>query len=388
MRNPPKGKLGTGTRLAHTGRESDLAGPFVNTPVVHASTILFENTEEMTGRAARWVYGRRGTPTSAGLERALAELDGAAGAVLCPSGLNAVATAILAFAGSGDHVLLPDSVYGPGRTLGDTVFQQFGLSVGFYEPTDLNALAAAVTPKTRVIYAESPGSITMEMQDIPGIAAIAKKAGAVLIADNTWATPLYCQPLALGADVALLAATKYIGGHSDLMMGAITANEKHWPKLKRFYGAMGICVGPDDIYLALRGLRTLEIRLERHARSALAVATWLLGRPEVSAVLYPGLPSSPDHALWRRDMSGATGLLSFVLKGTKADASSFLDALGLFGLGYSWGGYESLAILGNAEMHRSVRTAPDAPIIRLHIGLEDPADLIADLEQAFAAIRA
>lgn len=388
LKKPFGRKPGTGTLLANAGREKRFTGPFVNPPVVHASTVLFDTTGEMFS-PRDYVYGRRGTPTLGSVETALAQLEDAAGAVLCPSGLNAITAAILPFVGAGDRVLFPDSVYGPARTFADAVLSRLGVRADYYDPADADDVAARVDGATKVVYVESPGSLTMEMQDIPAIAAVAHAAGAVVVADNTWATPLYCRPLDLGADVALLAATKYIGGHADIMMGTITANDRCWPRLKEVHGAMGVCVGPDDAYLALRGLRTLEVRLRRHAQSALAVANWLEGHHEVAEVLYPALPSDPGHALWQRDMTGASGLLSFVLRGwSETEAAQLLDELALFGLGYSWGGFESLASIGTHGITRTARPYDRAgPLIRLHIGLEDPDDLLADLDEGFRRLR-
>lgn len=379
-----------GTRLSAAGRAKDLAGPFVNPPVVHASTVLFESAAEMLSGETRYVYGRRGTPTLEALETAITDLEGAAGTVLCPSGLNAIVTAILAYASAGDHILIPDSVYGPTRMLAADILGRFEIDVTYYDPTIGAGIGSLITPATSVVYVESPGSNTMEMQDIPAIASAAHNHGAVVIADNTWATPLYCLPLSLGADVAILAATKYVGGHADLMLGTVSANERHWPTLKKYHGASGLCAGPDDVFLALRGLRTMEVRLQRHGGSALAIAEWLRERPEIARVLYPALPSDPGHELWRRDMSGSSGLLSFVFKGGgTAAASPFLDALRLFGLGYSWGGFESLAVIGSHRLARSASPVElEGPLIRLHVGLEDPEDLIADLENALGHFRA
>jgi len=388
MAKPPA-KSGRATRLVAAGRGRDITGPFVNPPVVHASTVLFDSVADMHSGEAKYVYGRRGTPTLNALAGAIAELEGAAGTVLCPSGLSAISTALLAFASAGDHVLLPDSIYHPGRHFADDVLARLGIGVGYYDPADTGAAIAAITPATRIVYVESPGSYTMEMQDIPAIAEAAHGHGAVVIADNTWATPLYCDVFALGADVSILAATKYISGHADLLQGTISANAACWERLRHCHGAMGLCVGPDDAYLSLRGLHTMAVRLERHYRSALEVASWLERRPEIARVLYPALPSDPGHDVWRRDMTGASGLLSFVFDGgDEKAAASVLDALELFGLGYSWGGYESLATIGSHGLRRTASPRPaEGPLVRLHIGLEDADDLIADLDQALSRFR-
>jgi cystathionine beta-lyase len=378
------------TRLVRAGRDRSITGPFINPPVIHASTVLFDSTEAMLDRRQRYVYGRRGTPTSEALETAVSGLEGAAGTVLCPSGLSAVSTALIASLSSGDQVLMVDCVYAPVRHIADTVLKRLGVETAFFDPAIGAGIAGLFGERTTVVYLESPGSLTFEMQDIPAIAAIGHARGATVIVDNTWATPLFFKPLAAGADLSVQAGTKYLGGHSDVNFGTVAANATAWPRLKETHGTLGLCLGPDDIYLGLRGMRTLAVRLERQMRSATEVATWLAGRPEVARVLYPALPSDPGHALWKRDMTGASGLFGFVLAGwSEADAKAFVDGLELFGIGASWGGFESLAILARPK---SVRTAvpfqAEGPLIRLHIGLEDPADLIADLDRSFAAAAA
>lgn len=374
------------TRLVAAGRRKDLTGPFVNPPAVHASTVLFQNVAEMYSGKAAYTYGRRGTPTIAALSEAIAELEGADGSVLCPSGLSAISTAILAVVSAGDGVLLPDSIYHPGRHFADTVLTRLGIDVRYYEPTIGAGIADLIREDTKVVYVESPGSNTMEMQDIPAIAEEAHKRGALVIADNTWATPLFCQPLSLGADIVVLSATKYIGGHSDLMMGTASASGDQLSALRRYHGSVGLTVAPDDAYLALRGLRSIEVRLRQHQDSALKVAGWLAEQPAVSRVLHPALPDNPGHALWQRDMTGSSGLFAFVLDGgEEKDAAVVLDALELFGLGYSWGGFESLATLGSHGLTRTAKSPNlEGPLVRLHVGLEDPDDLIADLAQALA----
>lgn len=378
------------TRLVRAGRDRSITGPFINPPVIHASTVLFDSTDAMLDRRQRYVYGRRGTPTSEALESAVSEMEDAAGAVLCPSGLSAASLALLALVKSGDSVLMVDCVYGPVRHFADTVLKRLGVSTTYFDPAAGARLADMFDERTTVVYLESPGSLTFEMQDIPAIAAVAHERNALVIADNTWATPLYFKPLACGADVSLMAGTKYLGGHSDVNIGTVAANERAWSRVKETHGTMGLAVGPDDIYLALRGLRTLGVRLERQMASGLAVAEWLAARPEVTRVLHPALPGDPGHALWQRDMSGASGLFGLVLGGwTEAQAKAFVDGLRLFGIGASWGGFESLAILAKV---RHLRTAVpfDAagPLVRLHIGLEDPADLIADLERSLTSVAA
>jgi cystathionine beta-lyase len=379
---------GAGTRLVAAGRAKSLTGPFVNPPVVHASTVLFTDTAEMLSGKAPYVYGRRGTPTSRALEGAIAELEGAEGTVLCPSGLSGVSLSLLAFLDAGDHCLIPDTIYEPGRYFADTILKRLGVEVAYYDPT-LTDLTGLLRPRTRVVYVESPGSLTFEVQDLRALSDQAHRAGAVVIADATWPTPLFQRPLDLGADVVVQAATKYLSGHADVLLGAVSANQDAWPRLKRAHGGLGLFAGPDDVYAALKGIRSLEVRLRRHERSALDIAGWLEGRPEVSRVLHPALPSHPQHELWKRDFTGSTGLFGFVGKGwDQAAAARFLDSLTLFGLGYSWGGYESLAVLALPEKSRTaVPWRSEGALIRLHIGLEDPEDLKADLAAALDRAR-
>ncbi|MBZ9938192.1 cystathionine beta-lyase [Mesorhizobium sp. BR1-1-16] len=374
------------TRLAQGGRSRSITGAFVNPPVVHASTVLFPDVETMRPGGQPYTYGRTGTPTTEALESAMTELEGAAGTVLCPSGLSAISTALFAVLGSGDHLLMADNVYDPARTFADTVLSRFGVETTFFDPQIGGGIAALMRDTTRAVYVETPGSLTFELTDIPAMAAAAHDNGALLIADNTWATPFYCKPLALGADISLLAATKYIGGHSDLMLGTVSAAPSAYARLRSTYLALGLCVGPDDIFLGLRGLRTLGVRLNHHMRSGLAVARHLDGRPEVARVLHPGLSGHPGHALWQRDMTGASGLFGVVMDGWSQDkATAFLEALQIFGLGYSWGGFESLAI--PARLRRSATDwQATGPLIRLHVGLEDTEDLIADLDAAFERV--
>ena len=382
--NERKRKLAT--RLVRLGRDKSITGQFVNPPVVHASTVLFDTVDDMVHRRQRYVYGRRGTPTSDALESAVSELEGAEGAVLCPSGLSAVATAILSCVAAGDRILIVDSVYSPVRHFADTVLKRMGVEVVYYDPALADDIEPLCTRNTKAVYLESPGSLTFEMQDVGAIAVVAHRHKATVLFDNTWATPVFFRPLDHGADLSIMAGTKYLAGHSDLMLGTVAANGIALKHLRDTHGAMGTHVGPDDIYLALRGLRTLGVRLPRHQQSAMIVAEWLASRPEVARVLYPPLPSDPGHALWRRDMSGGSGLLGAVLKGwSEHQAKTFVDALELFGIGASWGGFESLALPSHPA---TTRTATfwnaEGPVLRLHIGLEDPGDLIADLTAAFA----
>jgi cystathionine beta-lyase len=378
------------TRLVHGGRDPRQQHGFVNPPVYHGSTVTFPDVDTMLAGAQPYVYGRRGTPTSSALASLLAELDGAAGVVLVPSGLSAISTALLTAVGSGDHLLVTDSAYQPGRYFCDRMLKRLGVETTYYDPRIGAGIEALIRPNTRAIHMESPGSLTFEVQDVPAIAAVARARGITTILDNTWATPLYFRPLDHGVNIAFMAATKYVVGHSDVLMGTIAADSATFPALKQVHGTLGLCAGPDDINLALRGLRTMQVRLDRHQASALEIAGWLAGRPEVARVLHPGLPGDPGHDLFRRDFKGSSGLFSFVTRPCQFEAvKAMLDGLELFGLGYSWGGFESLAIVADP---RSTRTATnwDDPghLIRLHIGLEDPADLKADLAAGLARLAA
>ncbi|WP_305985460.1 cystathionine beta-lyase [Roseibium sp. MMSF_3544] len=380
-----KSELTNDTLLAHAGRDSHAFHGFVNPPVVHASTVLYPDVETMRPGGQKYSYARRGNPTTNSLEDALRELEGAAGVKLANSGLNAVALAILSCVKAGDHILITDTAYQPTRHLADTVLPKFGVDVEYYDPLLGADIKSLFRPETAAVFTEAPGSLTFEMQDIRAIATAAKEIGATVLMDNTWATPLYLQPLSLGVDLSIQAATKYIVGHSDAMLGTIAASEKAWAGLDAIHGAMGSHVAPDDVYLGLRGLRTLSVRLERHQRNTLAVLDWLKDQQQVGRIRYPALPTDPGHEIWKRDFSGSSGLCGFdFVDGTTHDqANSFLNALTLFGLGYSWGGFESLAIPAKLKGCRSATSYDkNRCTIRLHIGLEDPDDLIRDIEQA------
>jgi cysteine-S-conjugate beta-lyase len=378
------------TRLVTSGRNPQAYHGFVNPPVYHASTLLYPTAEDQVAHRARYNYGRRGTPTSEALEDALRELDGnaCAGVALLPSGLAAIAAALLAIARAGDHVLVPDSVYRPTRNFCNGVFKRLGVETTYYDPVIGADIAKLFKTNTRAAFVEAPGSQSFEMQDIPAIAKVAHGRNATVLMDNTWATPLYFDAFDKGVDMQIQAGTKYIGGHSDIMFGCVSANAATLPALKDTVYSMGLCVGPDDMYLALRGLRTLGVRLARHYQSGLRVARWLEQRPEVMRVLHPALESDPGHDIWKRDFTGASGLFSIVLKpASEQSVHAFLNELALFGLGYSWGGFESLAILFDCSEYRTAtKWTPGGPTIRFHIGLEDPDDLIADLERGFAAL--
>jgi len=377
---------GVDTRLAHGGNDPRDFHGFVNPPVVHASTVLYPNAGAMASRAQKYTYGTRGTPTTDALASAIDALEGSAGTIVVPSGLAAVTIPLLAFAAAGDHVLIVDSVYHPTRHFADTMLTRLGVEVEYYDPRIGAGIAALMKPNTRIVFTESPASNTFELQDIPAIAKAARERGAVVMMDNTWATPLYFKPLDHGVDISIHAATKYPAGHSDVLLGTVSANETHWKQLHEGFVTLGCCSGPDDVYQVLRGLRTMGVRLEHHRKSALDIAGWLEGQPGVAQVLHPALPSHPDHALWKRDFSGSSGVFSIVLAGGgQKEQHAFLDALKLFGLGYSWGGYESLAVavfLGD----RTVAKGPYAgPLIRLQIGLETVEDLKADLLEGLKA---
>ncbi|HVZ05103.1 cystathionine beta-lyase [Hyphomicrobium sp.] len=385
-----KGALRPETKVVHLGRDPFEHHGFVNPPVYRGSTVLYETLDAIQSRKQPYTYGRRATPTTRALEDAITDLEGGSATILTSSGLGAVSTAFLAFASTGDHILVTDSAYQPGRVFADKMLKRFGIETTYYDPALGADIAKLFRPNTRFILVECPGSQTFEMQDIPAIAAAAHQHDIFVLADNTWATPLYCKPLTLGADVSIQAATKYIVGHADAMLGAVTANARAARLLDNAKEALGTCPGSEETYLGLRGLRTLDVRLERHQKSALAVAQWLSARPEVDRVLYPPLPSDPGHAIWKRDFTGASGLFTAVLKPTSEKAlAAFLDGLALFGMGYSWGGYESLVIPFDPTSYRTATkwTGP-GPALRFHIGLEATEDLIRDLDAGFARLKA
>jgi cysteine-S-conjugate beta-lyase len=379
---------GTNTRLAHIGNDPAEYFGFVNPPVVHASTVLFPDAATMASRNQKYTYGTRGTPTSEALASAIDELEGSAGTVIAPSGLVAVTLPLLAFLSAGDHVLITDSVYHPTRRFSDTLLKRMGVEVEYYDPEIGSGISVLMKPNTRVVFTEAPGSNTFEMQDIPAIAAAAHAGGAVVMMDNTWATPLYFRPLDHGVDISIHAATKYPAGHSDVLLGTVSANDRCWQQLHETFLTLGCCAGPDDVYQVLRGLRTMGVRLAHHEKSALEIARWLDGHEGVASVLHPALESHPGHALWKRDFSGSSGIFSIVLEsGGQKEAHAFLDALEIFGLGYSWGGYESLAVpvfLGDRTVAKGDYPGP---VIRLQIGLEDVEDLKEDIVLGLAASR-
>jgi cystathionine beta-lyase len=378
----------TDTLLAHAGLDPGSFHGFVNPPVVRASTVLFENADVMLSRrGARYAYGLMNTPTIEALTTALTALEGerAAGTVLVPSGLAAVTVALLTAARPGKKLLIPDNVYAPTRRFCDETLPTYGVPTTYYDPLIGGGIAELLDGACGLLL-ESPGSHTFEMPDIPPMVEAARAAGVLTMIDNTWATPLIYRPLDHGIDIALYAGTKYQGGHSDLLIGSISANEAAWAGLKKLHMNLGLQAGTEEIWLTLRGLRTMGVRLERHERSALHIANWLRGLREVKRVLHPALPDDPSHAIWKRDFGRSCGLFGFVLNGDVDHAKAFLNALQLFGLGFSWGGFESLAVISELEHSRTVRKWSEGPVIRLHIGLEDPADLIEDLERGFAAM--
>lgn len=386
MSDSTQHKRGVHTRLAHSGYNPHEFHGFVNPPVVHASTVLFPDAQTMATRNQKYTYGTRGTPTSDALCLATDALEGSAGTIAVPSGLAAVTIPLLAFLSAGDHLLIVDSVYSPTRQFADTMLKRLGIEVEYYDPHLGADIATIMKANTKVVFTESPGSNTFEMQDIPAIAKAAKQRGAIVMMDNTWATPMFFRPLDHGVDISITAATKYQAGHSDILLGLVSANAETWEQLKAAHYTLGCCAGPDDVYQVLRGTRTMGVRLERHQESALEIARWLEHQPGADRVLHPGLASFPGHHLWKRDFGGSSGLFSFVLAGGGTEkAHAFLDALDIFGLGYSWGGYESLAVHVSLADRTIAKGNFAGPLIRLQIGLEDVDDLKADIARGLAA---
>ncbi|TCP36947.1 cystathionine beta-lyase [Sphingomonas sp. BK235] len=383
------------TRVVQTGRRDEWTGGVVNTPVWRASTILYNDVAHLRATGARdthhrLFYGRRGTPTQWSLADALTELEpGAEATFLYPSGVAAIAACLLTLLSPGDELLLVDSAYDPTRSLADKLLARMGITTRYYDPLIGAGIAELIGDRTRVIFMESPGSLTFEVQDVPAIVAAAKARGVATVIDNTWATPLLFPVIGLGVDYSVLACTKYVGGHSDVMMGSVTAAPGRFAALRDTSFQLGQVISADDAFLGSRGLRTMAVRLAQHERSALTVARWLEARPEVARVLHPALPSCPGHELWQRDFAGASGLFSFVLAGgSDAARAALIDSLEHFGIGYSWGGFESLAVPIDPQRHRSATVCGfEGPLVRLQIGLEDPDDLIADLERGLAAWR-
>jgi len=380
---------GNETRLVHSGRRGEWRGRLVNPPVERASTILFDTVEELRSTKAglgTYRYGLQGTATQWALAEALTELEpGAAGTMLYSSGLAAITAPLLAILSPGDELLVPDSVYGPTRKFCDTFLKHFGVSTRYYDPLVGTGIADVIGESTRAIIVESPGSLTLEVQDVPGICAIARKRGIVTLLDNTWATPLLFPAIASGVDISILAATKYVGGHADVMLGSVTATAEYFSRIEEVSWDLGHSVSPDDAWLGSRGLRTMAVRLRQHEESALKVAGWLKGQPQVGRILHPAFPDCPGHDYWKRDFKGSSGLFSFELGSADLAArSAFVESLELFGIGFSWGGFESIAI--PVDPVRTVGQAPAPNLVRVHIGLEDADDLIADLGAALKRI--
>jgi cystathionine beta-lyase len=386
------------TTVVHSGLHPERQEGAVNPPVFHASTILSQTVEEYRRKRRDWLqelpgtyYGRFGTPTTEALQEAIAALEGGHRSLVYPSGLAACAAALLACVSAGDHVLMTDSVYGPTRNFARGSLRRFGVSTTFFDPLAGRGIESLLRPETRVIYLESPGSLTFEVQDVPAIAEVAHRRSITVIMDNTWGTPLFFKPFAHGVDVSVQAATKYIVGHSDAMLGIATGSKEAWPRLKTSTFELGQTAAPDDVYLAQRGLRTLSVRLKQHWEAGVALAEWTARQPEVERVLHPGLAGDPGHAIWKRDFTGACGLFGVVLKEGISDRAlcALIDGLELYGIGASWGGFESLVVPFDPREARSVTEWPHrGPCFRIHAGLENVKDLIADLEAGFGRLRA
>jgi cystathionine beta-lyase len=387
---PPKPEnVSERTRLVHAGREPFEQHGFVNTPIYRGSTVLYPTTDDLLHRRGRYSYGTKGTPTTNSLETAWTELTGAAGTVLAPSGLAAVTVALMSCLKAGDHLLMTDSVYLPTRHFCNVILKKFGVETTYYDPLIGAGIEALLRPNTTAVFTEAPGSQSFEMQDIPAIAEVAHRHGAVVLMDNTWATPLLFPPHERGVDIAIEAGTKYLSGGSDLLLGMVSANDRCFKALRDTYDAFAMCPGPEDVFLGLRGLRTMALRLREHEKQALEMARWLEARPEVARVLHPALESYPGHEIWKRDFKGSSGLFSIILKPCSDRAlAAMLDGLALFGMGYSWGGFESLVIPFNCASYRTAtRWEPGGHSLRFHIGLEDLEDLKRDLDAGFARLR-
>lgn len=381
--------LKTRTKLVYAGRHPSQQHGFVNTPIYRGSTVLFPTFHDLVTRNAEFTYGTQGSPTTKALTDAWTELSGAAGTILAPTGLAAITLALLTAVKAGDHILVTDSIYRPSRIFCDTVLARMGVETTYFDPWIGAGVERLIRPNTSVIFLETPGSQSFELPDVPAIAALARDKGVCAILDNTWATPLFFPPHERGADMAIEAGTKYLSGHSDLLLGLVSANSEWFGRLHATADAFAMCAGPEDVFLALRGLRTLELRLREAERQALDIARWLEGRPEVAAVLHPALPSCPGHALWKRDFSGSSGLFSVLLAPCPQKAvAAMLDGLELFGMGFSWGGFESLVIPFDCHSYRTATPwNPPGPTLRFNIGLEDAEDLKADLDRGFQRLR-
>jgi len=387
---PPKPQnISERTLLVHAGREPFEQHGFVNTPIYRGSTVLYPTTDDLLHRRGRYSYGTKGTPTTNSLETAWTELTGAAGTVLTPSGLAAVTVALMSCLKAGDHLLMTDSVYLPTRQFCNGILKKFGVETTYYDPQIGAGIETLIRPNTTAVFTEAPGSQSLEMQDIPAIAEVAHRHGAVVLMDNTWATPLLFPPHERGVDIAIEAGTKYLSGGSDLLLGLVSANERCFKRLRETYDSFAMCPGPEDVFLGLRGLRTMALRLREHEKQALGLARWLEGRPEVARVLHPALETYSGHEIWKRDFKGSSGLFSVILRPCSDQAlAAMLDGLSLFGMGYSWGGFESLVIPFNCATYRTAtKWEPGGHALRFHIGLEDLEDLKRDLDAGFARLR-
>jgi cystathionine beta-lyase len=376
---------GSDTKLVQGGRRAEWRGRLVNPPIHRGSTILYDSVEEIEAAApgfGRYYYGLHGSPNQWSLSEALTELEpGAGGTMLLPTGLAAVTTALLTVLEAGDELLMVDSVYRPTRRFCDAFLKRLGIITRYYDPLVGTGIVDLISDCTRALFLESPGSLSFEVQDVPGMCATAKERGLVTLLDNTWATPLFFPALEKSVDLSIMALSKYVGGHSDLLLGSVTATPEWFGRLERTTFDLGQYASPDDAWLGARGLRTLGVRLRRHEESGLKVARWLAEQPQVSHVLHPALPDCPGHDFFLRDFKGATGLFAFALAGSDdADRARFIESLQHFGLGYSWGGYESLVVPADPHKIRTIdRSRSEGTLVRLSIGLEDPDDLIADL---------
>ncbi|SJL83249.1 cystathionine beta-lyase [Vibrio palustris] len=385
---------GKKTQFVTAGRKKEWTHGVVNPPVQRASTVVFNSVAEKKHATANRTqqtlfYGRRGTETHFALQEAMTTLEGGAGCALFPCGSAAITNTILSFVGAGDHILMVDTVYEPTRDYCEQVLRKFGVETTYYDPLIGADIRELIQDNTKIIFTESPGSVTMEVQDVPAIANVAHEHDIIVMLDNTWSAGIQFDPFAHGVDISIQAATKYIVGHSDVMLGTAVASEKYWPQLREHAYLMGQCVSPDDAYLALRGIRTLGVRMAQHHANSLEIAQWLAKRPEVDHVRHPGLESCPGHEFFKRDFAGGNGLFSFVLNTScPAATTAFLDSLQHFSMGFSWGGFESLVLANEPASFKTLRTIANpnftGTLIRIHIGLEDVQDLIADLEQGFA----
>ena len=385
-----KARLRPRSRLVHLGRDAEASQGFVSVPPFRGSTVLFPDVATLKSRKQRYVYGTHGTPTTEALSEAWTAISGAAGTTLVPSGLAAIVVSLMTALNAGDHLLMCDSAYQPARIFCEATLKRMGVETTCYDPLLGAGIGALMRANTKAVFVESPGSQSLEVQDIPAIAAEAHARGACVVADNTWATPLFFSPHAHDVDMAVEAGTKYLSGHSDLLLGLVSANAQWFPRLAKTVDQMAIPPGPEDVFLALRGLRTMELRLREAERQALALARWLEGRPEVERVIHPALPDDPGHAIWKRDFTGSSGLFSVVLRpASEAAVAAMLDGLELFGMGYSWGGFESLVIPFDCTAYRTAtRWAPGGPTLRFSVGLEDIEDLKEDLDRGFARLAA